>query len=430
MPPKRKGSLKRKPSKKPARKRVTRKPPTKRVARKPATKRVAKTKRVTKKQTTKHVTKKPPTITTILTKPHELTAKETEKCKDVENLIGPIELNILDHPQTGARIVLLSDKHVDEKKCPTGSRCGMPIWTYLENVFKQFKSRDKDDFLDFFLEYEFAQEQRDALANYPTPQDLSLLQQHLSQGNVIFNFISSLRVYFHNCWERIKTQCEFHGKQIRFHYSDVRSGAIHKTIAEADKVIVKQLQEIYKVRETPDKVKEWHIKLLLTFIDKFEQGDIDYFFRLTKIDKQLKRIENKSIVPLFYEYVKHDTQRELKLGNFQRYREQGKEMLENVRKGNPPTALYGQISFLDFVRHIIGGVFTPLFDVYTLARMIRLNMKKVIIYAGWFHINDMKRFLIDKLGFRVTASRESTTKDSFQCISLKGVPQPWFPNSV
>lgn len=386
---------------------VVRKPPK---ARKPGKKTVRKP--TTKKQSTRKSARV------------ALQYRREKGCKEVGNLIGPIELDILDNPQTGARIVLLGDKHVNEKKCPVDSRCGTPIWIYLQNVFKQFRSHDRNDFLDFFLEIDFSEEQR--FKSERDPKTMKWAKHALLRSDTaISDFLSSTRIYFINCLQRAKEQCEFHGKQIRFHYSDVRVGVIHKTIDKADEAIVKQLQEIWKIHNEPGKVKQHHVQFMLLLLDKLEARDVNYFFRLTKIDKQLKRISDKNIVRLLYEYMEND----IKAFNVSIFQVIGKEILENVKSGKPPIDIIGGAwTFSKFVFSIIARAFSPLFDIYTLARMIRLNMKKVIVYAGAAHTRNIKRFLIEHMGFGIAVSRKSESEDTFQCISLKGTPQPWFPS--
>jgi hypothetical protein len=113
-------------------------------------------------------------------------------------------------------------------------------------------------------------------------------------------------------------------------------------------------------------------------------------------------------------------------------------MLQSVTKGDLPTVRNDPfdphwvttdklIRFKDLVHTLTIFTLAPLFDIYTLARMIRFDMKRVIIYAGSFHTKTMRTFLLKHLGFQSTKSIQSQTrKKNFQCISMKGVPQPWF----
>lgn len=83
--------------------------------------------------------------------------------------------------------------------------------------------------------------------------------------------------------------------------------------------------------------------------------------------------------------------------------------------------------YKNFYIHIGGLAISELFDIYTLARMIRFNMKKVIIYAGAAHIDNIRNFMTKELGYQITTSRQSHQEGkNFQCIDLRGTPQPWF----
>jgi hypothetical protein len=193
------------------------------------------------------------------------------------------------------------DMHADEKKCPPNSRCAVPIWTYLQNLFEQYKGNTP---IDFFLEIDFAPETRKIRESGP---------MDLAQGNVVENFLVSMRIYFDNCFQKLKTQCQFYGKPIRFHYADVRSGVIHSGTDAKDQIIVKQFQDLVKIQDEKNPPKARDYELLLKFIDKFERGDIDYFFRLTKIDKQLAQLDKQEkyrIVRLLREYMETHIERE------------------------------------------------------------------------------------------------------------------------
>ncbi len=371
-----------------------------------------------RKTTRKAPRKQPRKPAMVVPKPAR---EQPSRCKEVENLIGPIELDILDHPQTGQRIVLLGDMHVLRNKCAPDTKCGTPIFLYLHQLFDQYVGSEP---LDFFLEVEFAEEVRGTQL-LKDPKNLAIMKQYLTETNAYDNFLSSLRVYYFNCFQKIKTQCEYNKKPIRFHYSDVRDGVIHSGTEDETKLVVKQLQELGKL-ENENEVKEKHIRFLIEFVDHVRTRDVDYFFRLTKIDKQLKHIKNPEIVKLLriYAFDNMDT----KITNFDAglFQEALAVMLEQVKRNELP--IIGKTTFGKIRMSTLASGLAPFFDIYTLARIFRHNMKRVIVYAGSFHTRVMKSFLVDKMGFQVTVSKQSNdeTSSSFQCISLKGVPQPWF----
>lgn len=353
------------------------------------------------------------------TKPEEL---NQEDCKRIEYLIGPIELDILYHHQAGNRIILLGDMHVNEKKCPPDARCGTFIWSYLEQLFDQYSGMRP---IDFFLELDFAEDIR-AIGTF-SAKERKKFKQVIADGAIISNFLTSLRIYFYNCFQTLKRKCEYFGKPIRFHYSDIRYGVIHSGTDRKEQIIIKQLRKLRDVDEKAP-AKEKDLKLIQNIITKFRDGDIDYFFRLMKIDKQLTKMlsqDKPEIVQLLREYMLDHIESSRDRANYV-YDTVGKHLNliklkrtlpKEMRQPNLPNVLTVYISIL----------LSPLFDIYTLARMFRHDMKQVIVYAGAFHTQKMKSFLVEKLGFQTIASKQSRTKGSnFQCISLKNVPQPWF----
>jgi hypothetical protein len=321
-------------------------------------------------------------------------------CKEVKTLIGPIELDILDHPQTKRRIVLLGDQHINEYTCPSDAECKSFIFVYLQKLFEQYVGTE---YLDFFLEIPFMEEIRERVKIYTKFPKFheKLIKPQFEQGYIEENFLHTLEIYFLNCFRTIKTQCEFHKKPIRFHYADVRSGVIHSETKEDVRIVIKQLQEIYNLHE--DQVKNKHLSFLLELMKRIEDRDVNYFFRLTKIDKQLKRIDIHTSQLLHTYMLNH---------------------LKNIDYNYKSI----QDNFVKLRKFVIGYVLRGLLDVYVLSRIIRHNMKQVIIYAGMGHTSEIKQFLVTHMGFQISISKTSKTRksDSFQCISLKNVPQPWF----
>lgn len=320
-------------------------------------------------------------------------------CKKAEYLVGPVELDILDHAQSGTRIVFLGDIHVNMKKCPSKARCTVPIWSYLQNLFEQYEGKEP---LDFFLEIEFAEEMRNIS---PVLKRHESVKQDIAEGNVFNNYLQSLRIHFYECFQEIKNMCKFYSKPIRFHYSDIRSGVIHSETETKERIDIRQIRGIYKHGGIGSKenLTQNDINFLKKLIDKAHDGNIDYFFHLTKIDKQLREIEqvNSSIAQGLREYM-------------------GQHLKIFVQRDVS--------DFYERLELIWLFLLAPLFDVYTLARIFRHNMTQVIVYAGSMHTNAMKKFLMQYFGFKHTVSVQSKTKNKhFQCIPLKNVPQPWFP---
>ncbi len=344
--------------------------------------------------------------------------EQKTECKEVKNLIGPIELDILDHPTTGVRIVLLGDVHVNQKRCPSKERCGVPIFLYLQQLFQQYTG---SEFLDFFLEIPFTDD-FETRGDMWFPTTRKKLKAQIITGEVYETFIHSLMVFFYECFQKSKKQCEFYNNPyIRFHYSDVRGGVIHSESEDESIEVINQLRAIKT--EVP---KEKHVKFLLSVIKRFQDGDIDYFFKLSKIDKQFKRLKmddkDSFVRNLRILMIVHMQDKEIFADIL---REKAEQILAEMKQSRDP--LDGK-RFIELYYLVIGSLLSPLFDIYTLARIFRFRMKQVIIYAGQIHTDRIKQFLLNEMGFKQTVSRRSDDKGSnFQCIDMKNVPQPWFP---
>lgn len=349
-------------------------------------------------------------------------------CKQAESLIGPVSLDVLNNPQTGARIVLLGDIHVDKKQCPPDARCGMPVWSYLQDVFTQYRGTEP---IDFFLEIEFSAEARGTLIAFETDRDLlTKWRKYIEEGNTYNSFLASLRIYFWDCFQSMKQRCEFYGKRVRFHYSDVRAGVIHKGTDAKSQIRVKKLHELYDLTE--DRVNQKHVKFMMQLLKRFEKGDIDYFFRLTKIDKQLAKLAK---VPSTLSLA--NTLRDIMRQHMDTYHNEASDVyvrgeyllnLMSMKLGPLQDRLLTpvKLQFYHLFEDFMVTMLAPLFDIYTLARMFHEDKKQVIVYAGTWHTELMKSFLIDNMGFKSVVSKHSKDKNDYQCISLQGVPQPWF----
>lgn len=336
------------------------------------------------------------------------------RCVKTEFLQGPIELDILDRPSDHARIVLLGDKHVHKEKCPEKAECKMTIIKYLDNLFTNYRRPQN---LDFFLEIEFAEHERgmDILTD---PQQLQVFRGEIAQGNIYQSFLASLRIYFYNCLQKVKTKCEFAKKrQIRFHYSDPREGVLHSQTSTEGIEIIKDLQSLRKV-ETAQDLNIDHFNVLGRLFREYRAKNVDFFFHISKIDKQLREIgkTNQGMVVKLRQYMEDD------MNDNSRKANDFYELLVDVRHqftdmGKPDLEIFNQLRVV-MTTHFL----TPLFDIYTLARIIRHDMKQVIIYAGAHHTGEMKKFFVSNMGYQATVSKASAK----QCMNLGGVPQPWF----
>ncbi len=340
--------------------------------------------------------------------------KPKKQCLKTEYLVGPIEFDILERSD-GARVVLLGDRHDHEDKCPTGAECRMNIVQYLDNFFQNYNYPEP---LDFFLEIDVPE----ARSKYLSDEKLmTKSRQWIKEGDVDISFLSSLNIYFLNCLQKTKTKCEYNRKkQIRFHYSDVRSGVIHSKTRSEHAVFIKDLQELSK-RTSDFGAKHFAIlrKLITQFLAAGDD-DVNFFFHISKIDKQLGAIAKTN----------PNLHQELGMVMFRHMKQEAKRA-ENVladltvaEKSLKFPELKRQVDKIgsNSVHMILGMLLTPLFDIYTLARIIRHDMKQVIIYAGANHTKRIKRFLELFMGYENIVSRQSED----QCIDLHGIFQPWF----
>lgn len=74
---------------------------------------------------------------------------------------------------------------------------------------------------------------------------------------------------------------------------------------------------------------------------------------------------------------------------------------------------------------VFGEMVYGLQDVYMLTRILRHNMKHVIIYTGGDHTHKLGELLYKYLGFGYT--NEFYGRGEYRdCIDMCKVPQPWF----
>lgn len=356
------------------------------------------------------------------------------KCTRVDRLFGPTELDILDNAQTDTRVVLLGDMHTSRKKCPTDTRCGKSIWSYLEQLFQEYKGRQP---IDFFLELPFIEPDQAEVKGIDVKRATQLKSQIIQQQAPYKNYLASLHVYFYNCWQRAKTTCDFFRKPIRFHYSDVREGVIHSGTSFEERSHINVIRDLFNLKNGD--IKQHHMNKLRMFYEKYLEGNVDFFFRLSKIDKQLAKIPQQKrdeLHKMMADYMKQTTA----------FATHAQAILDEMIAAKSPLVVENEfntklfqitgsvffaepdrIQFSELVHFMIGALLSPLFDIYTLARMIRLDMKHVIIYAGATHTQRIKWFLQRFLNFKSTVSVASKKQGTnFQCISMKKVPQPWF----
>lgn len=342
-----------------------------------------------------------------------------QSCGKVETLIGPIELDILDHPETRARIVLLGDQHENKLKCDANIQCQLPVYLYLQQLFQKYKGTEP---IDFFVET--AYDESVGIGQMYEQKEIEKIREDIALGNVqgispLHGFMRATDVYFEKCLRR-KMQCEFKNKAIRFHNSDIRQGVMHRGLGDTEREIIKEIHAIRKraLSKSKTRMTTSQMKFVIKLFEKIIAEDIDFFMKMTKLDKQFKKIDNV----LVKQKLRH-------------------HLIQTLQSHKPVLDFaIGQIIFddpedetLDTLSSSISWAFNRIFtmlsgfmDVYILSRIIRHHMKHVIIFAGAAHTKAIKQFLIEQMGFQTTVSVTSKSENSFQCIDMRNVPQPWF----
>jgi hypothetical protein len=338
----------------------------------------------------------------------------TKDCKQVEHLIGPVTLDILEHAN-GTRVVLLGDQHELKDHCPEGAKCGMPVFFYLERLFDEWHGPGQ---LDFFLELDYGVLPRYTGQLAQVAIGIPRFQQLIKQGDIVQNYMGSIATYFWHCFRRLKTECQYYGKPIRFHYADVRRGVLHSGTEKEERAFIAQIQfQQSRIRTIGKK----HIEPYLRLLQKLQARDVNFFFRYGKIDKQLKHIKDKHIHKMLNQYLVDYIDENKRFIHDLIYQAVSLLAALKTRPG-----MYNIATVRQFQVLVLGIALAPLFDIYTLARMFRHNMRRMIVYAGAAHTNRMALFFLQQLNFKSITHEESMSKKSFQCIPMKHVPQPWF----
>lgn len=348
-------------------------------------------------------------------------------CRYPKKLVGPIELTILDRKSDGARIVLLGDRHLVETKCPRNSQCKTNVVNYLEEVFRHYLSISIIDHLDFFLEMPFSDVPRGFLAN-PNTEDLKSIRTEIAEGEFSESYLDSLRIYFIDCFQKLKQQCPFYKKHIidnspiiRFHYADTRDGVIHTETKEDSKVVIRELQKFGRL-EARD-LKQSDLLWAFKFFEKMNRSreNIPFLFHFAKIDKQLRKINNPAITELITKFFIETETEDKTQDEISTVKWAIANLYKNLEQGTPIDE-----RMFNFLRTAMtGGFLACLFDIYVATRIIRHQMKHVIVFAGANHTRRLTKLFLH-FGYEITTYRESKNKDSFQCIDMTGVPQPWF----
>ena len=339
-----------------------------------------------------------------------------EDCKEVKYLKGPVTLSILENKDS--KIVLLGDMHIYEPKCSEDTECEMELPLYLEQLFMTYNGIALPiEPINFFVELDFDQSIRTQRLDLEGV-DISKIKH---SKKIINDYLETTWIYFSDCLQTLKTKCKFNN--IKFHYSDTRRGIIHSETEDKEKIVLEDINKFFiKTSKITfkDIIKLYRglIYLMTQFIDK----NVEFFFNYSKINKQLKNVDKK-IVEKLQDYLLKDMKTK------QNFMEEWKyyflDQLNELERLHSITAKDWEDIGVGLDDMMVS--FSSLFDIYTIARMIKHNMKNVIIYAGDWHVTNIKKFLIDELGYNEVVHKTSNQRGKhFQCINMKDVPQPWF----
>lgn len=342
-------------------------------------------------------------------------AKPNKCTNQTRKIEGVHELTILEHGD-GSKFVFLGDAHSDNLICAKDEKCpskSIPIDKYVKNLLNDYWS---DIPLDIFVESQFKNPESAPMAN---------VSSMFGQGYLGY-FVQN----FYACFLREKKYCPYKFPPFRFHYADIRSGVFQSTMTPTEQMETKANAIFFANVIVPTfygvkiPIQEFARGAMLS--KKIVEQKTKYFLHMFKIDKQVAKIKNRIIKQLFNTYV--DTF----------FREQGPRF-ENFVSG------ITEINVSDFSLAYFNFV-AWFFDMYVIGRILRHEMKRVILFAGTAHTHNIRHFFVNFLGFKQTWSDRSgvlafekkedgtlqfTVKPDIdgdaQCIHLEEVEEPWFP---
>jgi hypothetical protein len=343
------------------------------------------------------------------------------KCTKTDELLGPHAIDILDNKSAAARVVLLSDVHIIDRSKYDSHICRQSIVPYLANLFRNYQGT-KD--IDFFLEIDFEEKAR-GIEEY---DDFKNIRQSLLEGKDVkggYGYLLNLRAYFNDCFQQSKGQCEYNGKHIRFHHADVRSGVLHSKTNKEAETVIQTIHEGWNIMTREKVPSSRYIAAIEKVALKCREQDIDFLFHISKIDKQLAKLPN-NLSNALYDMMRAELETKTKeIDELFRRIETIRKYVDAVHHGT-----INQQILSDHVQNTLYfikiALFWPLFDIYTLARMARHDMKQVIIYAGSKHIGNIRKFLLDHMNYQITKSTSMRDKCGPQCTEMQNIPQPWF----
>jgi hypothetical protein len=242
------------------------------------------------------------------------------------------------------------------------------------------------------------------------------LYQKESSGFTVDCYLGDVNKLKTGCGHRNNTTCSF--DNVRFHYSDPR----HSYIPHFNPIArLLYAQDPLKQQTILEQLKPEFMKFYGKPTWKKDLKD-----SLFKMKKQIDNTEYPELRSLLVQ-MNEDILEQISFGM---------EQIKNYYEGKSPYPFVGV--YLTDGNRKVNTTFAKLLDVYILSRMFRTFTqvkdrysdppKNIIIYAGDFHSQELKRILT-LLGFQIVFET-SDRGGSLQCLDISNLQQPLFSSHL
>ncbi len=278
-------------------------------------------------------------------------------------LKGPVSLTEMYDERTGKHIYLFGDEHIKKSTCKsTNSSAIIDLHTLID----QLVNKNKDKQFDIFLEYSYSKNDK--------------------KGNYTDSYMKDLFNYFENCLKIDKNACKY--KNARLHYSDIRYESVYmKTLGLIG------AHFLYTSKDEIDIFKSL-VEDQVSILKKYSDKDISLknAIKHSKASKELSLVSDK----LFQTIIK-----------------------QHIDKYSASISLTNMYTNMEKNNKILLFIAALTTDVYLMSRMFKdsLNTKNIIVYMGYFHIENYIDILKD-MGFKTIHRRTSEYDGNMQCIDI------------
>ena len=286
---------------------------------------------------------------------------------------------------------------MDRPICPPTSLAGkINIADFLAAWFAAYPEIK----FDFYLELEFIKQ--------------SMIQRRATQKDMHINYIAER---FQACFQIDKRMCPY--KNVRMHYSDVRSGNLDSRILDILNLfrILDSVPRLPVSIPTLQGLHSNNVAKKISGFFPFTRETAETFFLQSKIMKQLQGIRNSEMKVLLQSYINNLLQQVINIPDL------------------PQTVTHelfkvdSDASYMQAQKHFQAMyTFTLMFpvtimDAYLLARLLRMietdsPPRTQVIYAGDGHSKRYREFFAGA-GFQTVAYLKSETEGTdYQCLQL------------